>query len=244
MRNVLFCLIVFLTSIVYAQNKSGIVSYRAVINQKYVDSFLTTIKTNKEMPMNIKQGVVDMYQNATPDEYFLNFKNEESYYYYNPPLDREEGYNIGSKAGRNSYYTDNSNNSIIEMNQYLGNIKHNPINWKVTNKTKKIGGYKCYQAIATEELYSRQGFTYCKKVIAWFTPEIPLNFGPKYYNGLPGLILEIDRDKFTLRATKINLNPEKKDLKIKKLNKDDQIITQEEAHNRIKELEEDRKSNN
>lgn len=29
-------------------------------------------------------------------------------------------------------------------------------------------------------------------VVAWFTPEIPVSFGPLGYYGLPGLIVELD----------------------------------------------------
>ena len=34
-----------------------------------------------------------------------------------------------------------------------------------------------------------------KYIIAWFTPELPFNFGPKYYNGLPGLIIKLKEGK-------------------------------------------------
>lgn len=242
-KNIILCLCIAITTNIFAQNKSGVIEYKGVINQKYVDSFLTDLK-QKDIPMNIKQGVVDMYSNTTPDEYVLNFKNEESYYYYNPPLDiDEQPYNVGSKAGLNSFYTNNTTDSIIEISQYLGNIAHNPLDWEITNKTKIIGGYKCRQAVATEKLYSRQGHYNHIKVIAWFAPDIPASFGPKYYKGLPGLILEIDRDKFTLTATKLNLNPKNKDVQIKRLDKNDKIITQEEANSRVKELMEARKRN-
>ena len=48
------------------------------------------------------------------------------------------------------------------------------------------------------------------EVTAWFCPQIPLNFGPVYYNDLPGLILEISYLDVTLVATKITLELEDK----------------------------------
>lgn len=221
-----------------AQNQTGIITYKGVVNEKFVDSFLTAYEQEKA-PMAVKQRVVDAFRNAEPEEFILNFKNEESYYYNKPNLE-QEGYNMGSRAGLTPYYTHNATDTIIEMTRSLGNIALKPIDWEITNKTKKIGNYTCRQAKTKEKLYSRQGHYYFKDVIAWFTPEIPLSFGPKYYNGLPGLILQIEDKEYTLTATKINLNPTE-DIKIKRLEKNDKVITQEESFNRIKEMESDRK---
>lgn len=63
--------------------------------------------------------------------------------------------------------------------------------------------------MATETLFSRQGHYYTEKVEAWFTTEIPVSIGPKLYTGLPGLVLKVKTDKFTMTATEINLNPKK-----------------------------------
>ena len=228
-----------LSSTLYAQHTSGIVNYRGVINKKHVDSFLTDLNSKKDVPMHIKQGVAKMYNNATPDDYVLNFKNEESYYYHIPALE-EEAYNVGSKAGTVPYYTNSATDTIIEMSPTLGNIVHEPLEWEITNKKKTIGAYTCYQAIAREEFMSRKGDYYHTKVIVWFAPEIPLNFGPKNYVGLPGLVLEVERDSFTITATKINLNPNK-EIKIKRVKSNEKMITREESRARIKEIEEDRR---
>ena len=47
------------------------------------------------------------------------------------------------------------------------------------------------------------------KIEAWYAPKLPFKFGPKGYNGLPGLILEIKQnDKHYVRAIKINWDEE------------------------------------
>lgn len=54
--------------------------------------------------------------------------------------------------------------------------------WKITSETKKIGNYKVQKATMGE------GEEY---VEAWFAPELPFQFGPEQYWGLPGLIIEL-----------------------------------------------------
>ena len=72
----------------------------------------------------------------------------------------------------------------------------------------------CYKAITRKEIEGRWG----KKILeitAWFTPEISVNFGPKEYNNLPGLILELNENGIVYTASKITLNSKKR-LKISK----------------------------
>jgi GLPGLI family protein len=49
------------------------------------------------------------------------------------------------------------------------------------------------------------------EVVAWYTPQIPVNQGPDDYWGLPGLILEVKADKTIILCTKIVLNPKEKE---------------------------------
>lgn len=223
-----------------AQDISGSISYKGEVNEKFVDSFLIEYK-KKERPMSVKQGVINAMENAKPEDFILNFRNDESYY-YNVPILEDENDLMGSRAGTTPYYVNNSKDLIIQMSVPLGNINFKPVEWEITGKTKKIENYVCRQAITKEKLFSRQGHFYYKDVVAWFTPEIPVSFGPKNYNGLPGLILQIEDKEYTLTAKKINLNPNE-ELKIKRIDKSDKVISEEESHKRIKEMMTDREKN-
>jgi GLPGLI family protein len=55
-------------------------------------------------------------------------------------------------------------------------------NWQIGNEQKQIANYTCYKATTTFKGRNYQ---------AWFTPEIPVPYGPYKFSGLPGLILEI-----------------------------------------------------
>ncbi|MCG1035146.1 GLPGLI family protein [Polaribacter sp. DS7-9] len=48
------------------------------------------------------------------------------------------------------------------------------------------------------------------KPVVWFTPIIPVSFGPKQYFGLPGLILELEEAAVIFKAKEITLNPKDK----------------------------------
>ena len=63
------------------------------------------------------------------------------------------------------------------------------------------------------------------EVVAWYTPQIPINSGPQDFHGLPGLILEINDGKLTLVCSKIVMNP-KELLKIEEPTKG-KVVTQE-----------------
>jgi len=79
--------------------------------------------------------------------------------------------------------------------------------WKTQNDTKKIGEYNCFKA-TTEITVNTKGRK--KLITAWFTPEIPVSLGPLGYDGLPGLILELEVYNKIYFVKKIVLNPKEK----------------------------------
>ncbi|AWH73532.1 hypothetical protein DCS32_04985 [Dokdonia sp. Dokd-P16] len=86
-------------------------------------------------------------------------------------------------------------------------------NWELIDKTKLIGSFLCKKA---KVLY--RGRIY----YAWYALQIPYNYGPWKFRGLPGLILEVEEEnsKFRITASKIALGdtinefeiPEKRNL--------------------------------
>lgn len=74
------------------------------------------------------------------------------------------------------------------------------IKWKITKESQKLLGYTTYKATTTF-----RGRDY----IAWFTPDIPYNYGPWKLGGLPGLILKVENELFDYEAKRIVLNSDK-----------------------------------
>lgn len=234
MRKYFILVFLFSQLIAFSQSTKGIVEYTANIDSTHVAEFNKGIEQDKELPKHIKKSITDMYRNAQPDNYKLVFLNDESFFTHEGVLNVEsEGYNMGSKAGNSSFYSDKTR--VIEHN-ILGYVQNIPLKWTIVAETKKIGDFNCLKATATEKLYSRKGYYYDKEVTAWFTTDIPVPFGPQNYSGLPGLVLELIRDDFTIKATNINLNPTE-EIKIK-APKESKIITQEKANSFIKQASE------
>lgn len=74
------------------------------------------------------------------------------------------------------------------------------LKWDLKNDSKKILGYNCKKALVS---YRGRNF------IAWYTSEIPINEGPYIFDGLPGLILEIEdsENKYMFIAVGIEKKP-------------------------------------
>jgi GLPGLI family protein len=71
--------------------------------------------------------------------------------------------------------------------------------WKPGINQRKIQGYICMDATM------KRGE---ETITAWFTPKIPISFGPDNYRGLPGLILAVDiNGENVILATSVDLTP-------------------------------------
>ncbi|WP_298779971.1 GLPGLI family protein [uncultured Polaribacter sp.] len=113
------------------------------------------------------------------------------------------------------------NQTEIMGKRFLVKDKLEDIKWELSTETKNIGNYTCYKATFSkkvEKMHMSLANGDAKEVkekeiivtTAWYTTQIPLNNGPDDYQGLPGLILEINDGKRMIVCTEIILNPSKK----------------------------------
>lgn len=87
---------------------------------------------------------------------------------------------------------------------YRINYEERLLDWRLENETTTIDGYQCYKA--SQQFYNKLSRNYIT-YIAWYTPEIPVSYGPLGFGGLPGLILQLEYKKKIIKAEKIILNP-------------------------------------
>jgi GLPGLI family protein len=195
----------------------------------------------------------DMIKRNTEKDYVLEFNSIESTYKQIEKLEAEgQGYNwmanyVGENIGK--IYKNAQDKISINETEMMGKfflVTENLENakWKMSGESKKIGQYTCYKATYTKQVEEKvfsfgswnqtNGTNQPKKpkkmrdveVVAWFTPEIPVSSGPSWYQGLPGLILEVSDDDTTILCTKIVMNPKEK-TKIKRPKKGKVISNQD-----------------
>jgi GLPGLI family protein len=89
-------------------------------------------------------------------------------------------------------------NQVVRKYEY--EEKQPELKWKIQNDSKKILNYNCKKAVTH---YRGRDF------IAWYTSEIPVNNGPYVFEGLPGIILEIEDSerKYEFVAVGIDKKP-------------------------------------
>ena len=148
------------------------------------------------------------------------------------------------KMGKGVFYTNQTSNQIIHQKEFAGQeflIIIPPFLWKLTQEKKQIGNYICYKATTIKYVEGRNGKME-RKVTAWYTNEIPSNYGPKEYRGLPGLILELQEDILLIKASKISIQSKMK-IVIKKP-KQGEKVTRKEYDAIVKEIYYNRRRRN
>lgn len=136
-----------------------------------------------------------------------------------------------------TFYTNSKLQSTIIQKEFDGEIfliekPFSNNNWQIEADQKRIGNYLCQKAT---KIIIRETISGSKQVpiVAWFTVEIPIPYGPASYVGLPGLILEVEVDNIVIYASKIIKNA-LKDKRIE-LPKNGKLITVEDFTNLEKE---------
>ncbi|RUT73329.1 GLPGLI family protein [Ancylomarina longa] len=98
-------------------------------------------------------------------------------------------------AGFTQYYSPGPNYHILQKHNTpeiktiesttegtWASVENVQLNWKLGNETDTINGYYCKNAHTS---FHGRNYT------AWYTPEIPMPYGPYKFFGLPGLIIKI-----------------------------------------------------
>lgn len=233
MKECLFCLTLFAMIIlrINAQTpiKSGKVTYGFTENKSEF-----TENRDEIFDKLHKQGedvtfILSFTENRSVFEIATTLENDVS------PLGKSWAENIVA-TGR--YYTDLKENVVYRQTDIYGEkiLIKSPIesqNWKLTDEYKFIGKYKTFKAVKNKTVENSVG-TFDFDIVAWYCPQLSGQFGPKEYNNLPGIILELKDTHFTFRALQIEI-VQKDTIEIKPFK--GKVFTEKEYNDKIKGID-------
>lgn len=224
----------------FGQTISGEVTYKVKPPQK-IKNFLDT--SGVENPV-VKKSFVNQFHEAKKASsrisYRLKFNTSEAIFKGKEYLPNDNGINPNhawglSEVTNGTFYTNSKKHIILHQFEafhktLLLKRRTDTINWTITKQAKIIKGYRCIKATTTADFHeNRRG-----EVIAWFCPDLPFQFGPIKFGGLPGLILGMKFNSYYVYANEIRLSGDSK--KIKPLTTGE-AVTKEEYYNRLKKKE-------
>lgn len=239
----IFASALLFTAIAEAQEFQGKAEYFSKIIIK--DKIGKEVKPIKEMDPEFDKLFQEALKKATEKEYLLTFNKSEALYEEKQQLEKPDASSQGmavmvsfSESGKK--YINAKDMKNISEDEIFGKefLIVEPLikpDWKLIDESKKIGQYNCFKAqlvIPVTEREQKEYEEFLKKeeikpalfkmekpedkvVTAWYTPEIPVSFGPNNYWGLPGLILEINEGEAVILCSKVTLsNKEKSKIKV------------------------------
>jgi len=231
MKTIVSILIVSISFALNAQNFSGKAIYKT--SRKSMISFDN--EKNPGISDEMQKQLQARIQKMNQKTFILNFDQKTSIYKEDVQLDAPKSQVGGAGvmvmsfggSGNGSVYFKNINEKrFVNQTEIMGKrflVKDSLPNyqWELSSETKNIGTYTCYKATFTREVEDikmvfedgESKEDKIKKTVtttAWYTPQVPVSNGPDNYQGLPGLILEINDGERLIVCTEIILNPSEK----------------------------------
>lgn len=231
MKTILSAFAFFMVVSLNAQNFQG----KAIYKTSKKSTFKMKDDKSTGMDAAMQEQIRKRMEKMNQKTYILNFDKNTSTYKQEEKLKSPTSQiggnslrvlSFGGGGATDIYFKNIKKNSYANKTEIQGKIflikdklpKHD---WELSSETKNIGQYTCYKATYSKEVENKK-FTMkdgeseeevIKETIvttAWYTPQIPLSNGPANYQGLPGLILEVNNGKKIIVCTEIILNPKEK----------------------------------
>jgi GLPGLI family protein len=204
-----YLLIILFTSFSTKTQTSGYIEFKSKIVSQVIDTAKTKNDNVKQMMLNTVYKMKKQMPYAT---YELIFNDNKSVFKIKKKMSVDNTIDYKDVAGFSDadgeFFTESTKELRLRKikawnNYYI--IRSSFSQWELKNQEKKILGYRCFKAVSKKELDNGDSI----EVIAWFAKDLPFNFGPKEFVGLPGLILEIEERGIKFYATKVNLSNKK-----------------------------------
>jgi GLPGLI family protein len=188
-----FTILLLIHTETLAQMSSGKIKFKQT---NYIDT--------EKMPANVAANVPKSVESFM----MLAFNKNESLYQIDPDKKVEENPNDNTPRmfkrmmdrANTVYYKDLTKKLLLEESKFFGkefliSDSISSYKWKVSaGEQKNILGYTCMKAMYKDSTTN---------LVVFFTPQIPISFGPEKYGNLPGLILEVQSAQIHIIATEV-----------------------------------------
>ncbi|MFY8187946.1 MAG: GLPGLI family protein [Flavobacterium sp.] len=211
-KKYLSILFLFFTISFFAQKKNVVVTYKVAYHEDELMS-----DGMKDLPsslMHIKTTYEYALSNADRYVFSLHIADKKSIFMFDQKKSNTDSFADNTFVLTLCGYLGfvyNANDSIYKNLPYLGNkvYKKTPqiTNWTLHQESKYIGKHLCFKATNTKVVDNGNGKVFNHPVVAWYCPEIPMQFGPNGYGNLPGLIIELQVRNVVYGVSHIDFNP-------------------------------------
>lgn len=247
MKKITFILFIIIISQSYAQMSIRAIYKKSLTGYELKETKKQTIKSNIDSEK--ANTVLKKYYSQADetveklDFEFLTNLTSSTFRVFEPGLlEEEKGYKLALSRGINTkgiFYSNTLNKISIHQKAIIGEdfLVMKPyfkVKWELENETKKIGKFTCLKATATLTETNPIGISKTFNILCWYTNEIPTNLGPAGFNGLPGLIVSLEKGNtlLTLKTVKI----EKNKINIEKPKEGIEVKNEKEFEKKGKEL--------
>jgi GLPGLI family protein len=199
-------------------SQAGVVSYK-VLSFKNEESAQSNILN--QVGIGLSPHLQEIVKQFKFELHFSNYLSGFSFVESRIKASNDDIRNAQIAIGYSSYKWQDKNKAYSKATFGFGKnaedilivVDKTNMNWVISQESKEIGGYTCFKA-TLNEVIERSNRNFIRPVVAWFTPEIPIPFGPLHYGNLPGLIMELQTENALYGVEKISFKtkPEVKSL--------------------------------
>lgn len=252
MKKLLSIVLLSLLATVYSQEILKIeYECKMLMDEKAVDEMLSNIKTDKEGPLNPEIGRALVEAMNKPSYYELRLNAQESQFKMIERISNEQpnesNVHVEIMAGGSGVAYKNINENLFLRAEegfgknFIIEDELREYGWKITRETKEILGYEVRKATAEVDEDNT--------IEAWYAPKLPYKNGPKNYQGLPGLILEIveihkketGESKYLHLAVSIEIDKDQSEIKPphkgQKISQEDYLKLMNEHMEKMREMQ-------
>lgn len=190
-----FVILILASTSLASQKQSGTIKYK---HTTYIDTESMPANMQMDMPKSF-DAFMQLKFNKTASLYEKDADHKEE---VDPNDNRPRMFRRMRERANRIIYKNIKESTVLEQTSLFGkdfliSDSLKSVKWKVSaGEQKVILGYTCMKATFKDST---------NNLVVFFTPQLPVGFGPDKYGNLPGVILEVQSAQQHILATDVKL---------------------------------------